>query len=566
MIKSSLGTINSMGREFIDLYALYNGEDKKIENILYSARQKNSNIKNILKLIEVKKIGGLYEDILCQAIYFIGDETSANKAYDFPLIDCESSAAANFFRELNRISDDQRKNLIEFIDNLLNIDKNRSNTPLLHKKQIKNAVSILGMLNAIELFSSFKIEEDSNNIEHILAIDLVFNKAYDDARVVKSAKSLAGEFKTFAIGYDLKNNIGNEILTFDGISYFVSENIKSRYANFLKKQVKSWSDHYQTQQAFFLGYCFGIALQLIENFHPRKIVLYSHDMHSIVLGKWLKTQISYGCSLDILWIHDFHEYVEGVEFSSEDRLDFFLKSEEYAINDVDCPITVSPGLADILNKKYHKNFFVVYNSFNPDKRDVALRYKTARKFLEIQSEFPLIIYSGGITKQRRVGLPLRAMTKIKDLFYCIITNDTADTNTELARIMEYAKTLSVDQRIVLHPYVEAEYAWELMVDSTACLSMLPRYPNGDIALPNKLFDSIKAQVPFFSSDNPELKKFITENKCGAVFSADDEISFTVELEKLISRPTHMKNIDFYPYSWSCGFSKIYNFIKNKWEI
>lgn len=550
----------SMGREFLDLYALHNGENKKIENILYSAKQKNFNIEDLLNLIKIKKIGGVYENALCETIRFIGGERSMDQAYDFPLIACQPSGAVSILKELKKNSIGKKNDIIEFIDGLLNIEKNRLNPSSSHRQQVKNAVSILGMLNAIEVFSNLKIEEKSNNIGDIIAIDFVFNKAYDDARVVKSTKSLAEKFKTFALGYDLKNDIGNKVITSDGISYFISENIKSKNLDFLKKQVNNWSDRYQTQQAFFLGYCFGIIFELIENFHPKKIILYSNDMHSIVLGKWLKKQIIYGCNLDIIWIHDFHEYVEGVEFSSADRLDFFLKSEEYAIDDVDCAITVSPGLAELLNKKYHKNFYVVYNSFNLDKRDVTLRHRTARETLNIPKKFPLIIYSGGITKQRRVGLPLKAMVKIKDLFYCIITNETVDTNAELASIINHAKKLGVDKRILLHPYVEAEYAWELMVDSTACLSMLPRYPNGDIALPNKLFDAIKAKVPFFSSDNPELKKFINENKCGAVFVADDEISFAIELEKLISMPPNMDDIEFSLYSWDHGFSEIFNFI------
>ena len=121
--------------------------------------------------------------------------------------------------------------------------------------------------------------------------------------------------------------------------------------------------------------------------------------------------------------------------------------------------------------------------------------------------------------------------------------------------LQKSKIASVD-RLHIVPYVEPERAWEVMIGCDATLSMLPRYPNGDMALPNKLFDSIKASVPILSSDNPQLKEFIESNDCGICFKADCEVDLAKSLKTLLDREFNIDPIKFKEYSWDIQFSKL----------
>ncbi|MCF7982511.1 MAG: hypothetical protein K9K86_11045 [Pseudomonadales bacterium] len=562
MSNQSCKALKSTGRDFLDLYKLGQKNGRLIEDIIISAKQKTFAVDHILKLIKIKKLGGAYGDALVKIIDFIENEDELNNFLNLSLFACSANQSVALHKCMNELGGNDKFRLVGFIHKLLDINF-KSCSHQNYVDQTRKAIAILGMLNAIELFPDIKSKyKEKNAYEDTLIADIVFNKAFDDARVMKSAVSFSANFSTIVFGYDVKNEInGNSIVDLNNVLYAVSENIRNKYAKF-HVRLKEWADKYRLQQIFYAGYLFGMMNAFIKDSLPKKLVIYTHDMHSIHIGEWLKAQFSSG-NIETVWFHDFHEYVEGVEFASPDRLNYFLESEKYSVRKVDHSVTVSPGLAHLLSKNYSLNPIVVYNSFNADKRAENKRHKSIKEYFNIPSSHPLVIYSGGVTKQRRVGLPLKALVDIPDLIYCIITNSSIDNNTELAEIFEKAKTLGVDGRIKLHPYVEAEYAWELMVGATACLSMLPRYPNGDIALPNKLFDAIKAQTPFFTSDNPELKEFVTKNKCGATFKADDETSFSIELKKLIVSPHLIDRVDYDNYSWDHGFSKVAQLINKK---
>ena len=253
----------------------------------------------------------------------------------------------------------------------------------------------------------------------------------------------------------------------------------------------------------------------------------------------------------------------GVEFSDPNVADYFIFDEQKYVNEVMHSCTVSPHLSLQLNKLYGISPTVLVNSmlYSHSLSSVSGSDVSARQVLGIPNNDKIIIYSGSVTTQRRVHLPLYALSKIPNLHYVIVTNKTFRSDSYLSEIVDNAKSMKISHRLHFLPYVEPDRAWEVMIGCNATLSMLPRYPNGDVALPNKLFDSIKASVPILTSDNPQLKEFVDSRNCGLAFKADCEVDLFNKLQQLLVRDFHIDPSAFRKYTWDVQFRNLMNKIK-----
>ncbi|GAA3712539.1 hypothetical protein GCM10022421_19830 [Oceanisphaera sediminis] len=539
------------GKEFLYIYENHsNIASEHLDKYILSAKKNNIDVKLLSKLVILRSRDS-QEAVKYNILLFI-EENITLDINNFSSISKESKRLKEISSHLFKSSEEELINIESYLKEVfLSYEmayKNEKNELTSYKSAL---IVIHGLIKSALQIKKLSSTEEKTLIKSLDLISIVFNKAYSDARVKKAADSLYSEFsKGCVFGYDIKNEENESYLKeIDDIYYFISGNIKREILHIFKS-FNSWSLKYRSQQLYFSSFILGFIFYTKKNHH----VFYSHDMHGIAIGDFIKKSFnSLNESLSSYWIHDFHEYVAGVEFSDETRRSFFVDDEVNCVINIDQSITVSPGLANILENKYNLKPILVYNSNSSIQRDESLRHQSIRVKLNLNNKTPLIIYSGGITKQRRVGLPLTAMVEIQDLIYCIITNDTPEKNKELNDIFIEARSLGVEKRIHLHRYVSSSNAWELMVGATACLSMLPRYENGDIALPNKLFDSLKAGVPFLTSNTPELDNFVNEYHCGTSFLADDANSLTTSLKRIINSSFDIRSSKFKKFSWDYSF-------------
>ncbi|QNU62103.1 D-glucuronyl C5-epimerase family protein [Vreelandella titanicae] len=554
--------LTSTGREFLEIHSLSLEENYlKIDEVLLSAKRRGANLEILAKLLLLKKPDDLHVAKYNALLFLEHFEDNNSEVAELNVLNSYCEVISLIFRVCAGFKKKELAEFETFLNAMLSFYKNKKIYSEINiSNYVKKMAILKGVIKAVDLLDSNELKKDfENKVKSKNFISsLVFNKAVGDARVIKAANSIYEYCENSCVfGYDVKNEFEETgVYDKDKVSYFVLENIKVNN-NDLIRALPDWENKYRVQQLFFASF----SLSLISYFMGKKVdedaLIYTHDMHSIAIGKSLKLSLNQlYCMNTVSWIHDFHEYVSGVEFPIEERKQFFIKDEAGSVDHIDGSVTVSPGLAKLLNDKYGLIPIVVYNSNVEKNIPNKVMHQNIRSWLELNDTTPLIIYSGGITKQRRVGLPLDAMTEIDDLVYCLVTNDTPESNVELKNIMERAYQLGVEKRIYFHPYVDADEAWELMVGATACLSMLPRYENGDIALPNKLFDSLKAGVPFLASDTPELKGFISSYKCGVNFVADNSNSFTNSLKEIIKNPPKVNPVDFYKFSWGASFKEV----------
>jgi len=211
---------------------------------------------------------------------------------------------------------------------------------------------------------------------------------------------------------------------------------------------------------------------LISQLLNKKLVYDSHELFS-ELPELQKRPI-----VKIIW-----KYLES----------FLLPKQKYAI-------TVSKSIADYYEKKYSIKMKVI--------RNVPF-YVTSKKNNSLEK---IIIYLGTINPGRGLELAIKSMQYLKD-HKLIILGD----GKHLKKLKLISKNLDLDSRINFVGKVPYENLYEYT--SNANVGLLLEEPLGlsfEYSLPNKLFDYIHLELPFISSNLPEVKKIINTYKVGEI--------------------------------------------------
>ena len=234
---------------------------------------------------------------------------------------------------------------------------------------------------------------------------------------------------------------------------------------------------------------------------------------------------------EVKMVYDAHEYVPGLPIDERRRNAYVSLEDEYCSR-VDRIITVSPGLAQLMAKRFGGSPAVVMNA--PDTRS-QIETQSLRSFLGITVEDPLVVYVGGVAPHRGAEVLVDAVSALEDSTHLVfVSNSTTGYVNELVAM---ARGKGMGDRIHIAPYVPSEAVVSYIRGATVSAVPLSRaYVNYEIALPNKLFQSIHAGVPVAVSDNPEMARFVREHGVGEVFAGGDPGSLAAVLQKMISSP------------------------------
>lgn len=280
---------------------------------------------------------------------------------------------------------------------------------------------------------------------------------------------------------------------------------------------------------FVVSYMRSAMWHYVSTLQPR--ILHTHDMNTITLGAEFSRRLQ-AQGTPVKWVHDAHEYVAGHVFgdgtnSPEQGIewrDMALRHEQKSIRQADALITVSPMLADNLQRDYglSNRPAVVLNAPRRTGIPKTSAQGTIRSLLGLTPEIPLMVYSGGTTRLRGVHTAVSALAELPGVHLAL---QTESQGPYMNQLRDLAKQAGAGDRFHIVPYVPPEEVPAFLRDGTLAIHPMTVYGNSEVALPNKLFDYCMAGLPSVVSDCKTMAAFVTEWAIGEVFRAEDPRDF-----------------------------------------
>lgn len=230
------------------------------------------------------------------------------------------------------------------------------------------------------------------------------------------------------------------------------------------------------------------------------------------------------------WVHDLHELVYGLSGRLiEGYRPTLLEWERTYLHAADHLITVSEPLAEAVAARYRlrRAPTVVHNV--PYAGDFADEGPDVRAALGIAREVPLIVFVGGVSPLRGCETIVRAVAQLPDMHLAIVSN-----SSHVENIAELADTLGMAGRFHTHPYVASDRVASFIRTADLGIHGLVHYPNGEVALPNKLFEYLHAGLPVVVSDVQSMRAFVEARGVGEVFTAEDVGSCAAAIRRVLS--------------------------------
>jgi glycosyltransferase involved in cell wall biosynthesis len=184
----------------------------------------------------------------------------------------------------------------------------------------------------------------------------------------------------------------------------------------------------------------------------------------------------------------------------------WLKIEKFIFPKLKTVFTVSQSIADIYSEKYKVNVlllrnFPLKNKINPPKKIVN----------------SIILYQGAINKDRGIEELVLAMRKING--YKLLIIGAGDVFDEVQKLIHLN---NLEDRVELLGRVSFDELDVFTSQAVLAVSLEKRTSKSyEYALPNKIFDYIKNEVPILVSNLPEMKGVVEKYLVGELI---DEIS------------------------------------------
>ncbi len=207
-------------------------------------------------------------------------------------------------------------------------------------------------------------------------------------------------------------------------------------------------------------------------------------------------------------VYDSHEYFTEVpELVNRPKVkQIWEKIEKKILPKIKYSYTVCGSIADIYNKKYNIKMKVVRNI-----------PKCEQVIEEIEPSFPekfknkkIILYQGAVNIGRGIEQVIRAMQFIEDAVFLIIGD--GDIKSEMEQLV---KELKLNKKVHFTGKIPFNHLHSYTKKADIGISLEENIGlNYYYALPNKLFDYIRGNVPVLVSHLPEIENIVNEFSLG----------------------------------------------------
>ncbi|EWT07532.1 hypothetical protein N864_06400 [Intrasporangium chromatireducens Q5-1] len=271
-------------------------------------------------------------------------------------------------------------------------------------------------------------------------------------------------------------------------------------------------------------------------------VIHAHDVQTLPIAARAAMRAR-ARGLSLLWIYDAHEWVVGLSRypgRSARKIAAWADLEREYIRSADRVITVSPTLATALQERYSlpRRPDVVLNippgsGVRPDVG--LLELSDVRTAAGLDTDTPLMVYSGGVTEARGVADVVAALRHLPEVHLAVVAVPGPEA-PGVRRLLKEAEDLGVSGRVhALDPVAPDQVVGFLR---TADVGLIPLHHFGshEFALANKLFEYLHAGVPMVVSDCRAQAQFVTEHRLGLVHRAGDTPNLAQQVKQILGTP------------------------------
>ncbi len=263
-------------------------------------------------------------------------------------------------------------------------------------------------------------------------------------------------------------------------------------------------------------------------------VIHSHDIRPLGIAVRCANHLRFR-GRDTVVVYDAHEYIHGLEdFATRLRTSLEAYEAGY-IKQVDDVVTVSPHIADMLQRRYRLAAApkVVLNApLSVAGSTADLEYPDVRAACGLGPATPLGVYCGNAAPERNLEVIIEATAAIPEFHMAFVINSLS--SKYVMSLKELGAARGISDRLHFMTYVPYDVLPQFL--STADAGVHPMRKgirNHELALPNKYFEYMHAKLPVVVSDLPAMAGEIAELGHGEVFDPDDPATLATALRKVI---------------------------------
>ena len=380
-------------------------------------------------------------------------------------------------------------------------------------------------------------------------VSLVMNGVAGDSRVLKTARAAeAAGYSATIVGLGLGIS-EPQALQIEGVNVILAPSSLPE----LQREHLWPKDKDQRQLWLYVEGALRAMMPVVADLKPD--LLHSHDMSGLRIGAAIVNALA-AQGRHVPWVHDIHEYVVGLTTVPDN---YRLSSAEYErryLRQADHLLTVSDRLAHELHDFYklRRSATVIYNA--PSRPEPAGdNADHIKAVLGLREDQPLVVYIGVAKKERGCETIVSAVASLPNTHLCFVSD-----SAYVASLKKQAESLGMAARFHVHPYVPSDRVVSFIRSADVGTHGLIHYPNGEVAMPNKMFEYLQADVPMVVSDVAAMKQFVETHKVGRVFEAGNEISCAEAIHSVIrDRRRYRANVTEAlkdEYSWDAQALKL----------
>lgn len=261
-------------------------------------------------------------------------------------------------------------------------------------------------------------------------------------------------------------------------------------------------------------------------------IVHANDANTLAPALWIKQH----CGARL--VYDSHELWLHRNIRSDRPVAPHVEAaiEKRGIAAADAVITVSPSIVDWLATHYRMERPPALVRNVPAAGPLPDRARgRLRELAGLPAEARVIAYGGRITTSRGIEETLQALALLPSDVHLVMLG-YGDAGY-IALLEALARQLGVAERVHrVGPVAPHEVADALSDGDVAVVHVRPTCLSYRFALPNKLFESIRAGLPVVAADLPDMAQVVRHYGVGEVFDGEEAEALAATLRAVLADP------------------------------